>query len=107
MYELNKNHPKYKSKYIEILKDFDKKHRPKLFFVRNKYKQYNKLEDKYKGSFAPALLGLIPMGINAVSGLINAIRGKGCSNFKKTNNLKGGKSMTLKDLNNIKQNIKQ
>ena len=116
LYIINKDYPKYKNKYIEILKDFDKQHRPKLYFVRNKYKHYNKLEDKYNGSFAPALLGLIPAGISAVSSLINAIRGKGCGTMKipmdggkkslGPNHYKGGKSMTLQDLNNIKQNIK-
>ena len=96
-----------KSKYPEIIKEFDKKHRPKLFYVRSKFKKYNNT-DKFLGGFPFGLLaGLIPGALQGVGSIISAIKGNGCSSLKKTktNNLKGGKSMTLQDLNNIKQNI--
>ena len=44
----HKNIPK--AKYPEIIKEFDKKHRPKLFYVRNKFKKYNNT-DKFLGGF--------------------------------------------------------
>ena len=112
-----------KSKYPEIIKEFDKKHRPKLFYVRSKFKKYNNT-DKFLGGFPIGLLaGLIPSALQGVSSIISAIKGNGCGSWSagtpssldkvkgslkktKTNNLKGGKSMTLQDLNNIKQNIK-
>lgn len=97
-----------KSKYPEIIKEFDKKHRPKLFYVRSKFKKYNNT-DKFLGGFPLGLLaGIIPGALQGVSSIISAIKGNNCSSLKKTktNNLKGGKSMTLQDLNNIKQNIK-
>ena len=112
-----------KSKYPEIIKEFDKKHRPKLFYVRSKFKKYNNT-DKFLGGFPLGLLaGIIPGALQGVSSIISAIKGNGCGSWSagtpssldkvkgslkktKTNNLKGGKSMTLQDLNNIKQNIK-
>lgn len=78
---------------------YDETYRPKLFKKRLD-------KDYYKncGSFAPALLGLIPMGINAISGLISSIsqaaRGNGCDNKKI-----GGKIMSLKELEAIKEGI--
>lgn len=111
IWELMHNHKNIpKTKYPEIIKEFDKKHRPKLFFVRNKFKKYDKTE-KFLGGFPFGLLaGLIPSALQGVSSIISAIKGNGCKSFKtapkKTNNLKGGKALSLQQLNDIKQSIK-
>lgn len=97
-----------KSKYPEIIKDFDKQYRPKLFYIRNKFKKYDKT-DKFLGGFPIGILaGLIPGALQGVSSIISAIKGNGCSSLrsKKTSNYKGGKALSLQELNNIKNSIK-
>lgn len=94
-----------KDKYYKLLYEFDKNYRKQLFNKRVKKDFYN-----IKGSFAPALLGLIPLGINAVSGLIssisNAVKGKNDKVIKRTDReLKGGKIMTLEQLEQLKSKI--
>lgn len=97
-----------KDKYYKLLYEFDKNYRKQLFNKRVKKDFYN-----IKGSFAPALLGLIPLGINAVSGLIssisNAVKGKNDKVIKEDKRsdreLKGGKIMTLEQLEQLKSKI--
>lgn len=108
LYELIHNHKNIpQNKYVEIIKEFDKKNRPKLFFIRNKFKKYN---DKMLGGFPIGLIAsLIPSAIDGVASIINAIKGKNssCFNKQKVNKLKGGKSMTLEELETIKSQIKK
>lgn len=96
-----------KSKYTDIIKEFDKKHRPKLFYVRNKFKKYNN-SDKFLSGFPFGLLaGLIPGIAQGVGSIISAIKGNGCSAYKgKRNAVKGGKCLSLDALNKIKSEIK-
>ena len=109
IWELMHNHKNIpKAKYPEIIKEFDKKHRPKLFYVRNKFKKYNNT-DKFLGGFPFGILaGLIPSALQGVSSIISAIKGNSCSSLrsKKTSNYKGGKALSLQELNNIKNSIK-
>lgn len=108
LYELTHYHKNIpQNKYVEIIKEFDKKNRPKLFFIRNKFKKYN---DKMLGGFPIGLIAsLIPSAIDGVASIINAIKGKNssCFNKQKVNKLKGGKSMTLEELETIKSQIKK
>ena len=96
-----------KTKYTDIIKEFDKKHRPKLFYVRNKFKKYNN-SDKFLSGFPFGLLaGLIPGIAQGVGSIISAIKGNGCSAYKgKKNAVKGGKCLSLDALNQIKSEIK-
>lgn len=96
-----------KTKYTDIIKEFDKKHRPKLFYVRNKFKKYNN-SDKFLSGFPFGLLaGLIPGIAQGVGSIISAIKGNGCSAYKgKKNAVKGGKCLSLDALNKIKSEIK-
>ena len=89
-----------KKKFKELQYKYDEIYRPKLHKQRLNKDYYNNC-----GSFAPALLGLIPMGINAISGLIgsisNAVRGKNDNILEP----KGGKIMTLSELKQLSKEI--
>lgn len=87
-----------KKKFKELQYKYDSIYRKELFKKRLDKDYYNNL-----GGFAPALLGLIPAGISAISGLIssisNAVRGKGCDNYK------GGKILSLSQLEELKNKL--
>ena len=89
-----------KKKFKELQYKYDSIYRKELFKKRLDKDYYNNL-----GGFAPALLGLIPMGINAISGLIgsisNAVRGKNDNVLEP----KGGKIMTLSELKQLSKEI--
>ena len=100
------NEDKLKMVYYKTLYDYDKRYRPDLFKRRE--------NTFYKGSFSPALLGLIPSALqfipNMITSISNAIRGHGedkmsCQTKKNVKDFKGGKVMTLSELKEIQKQI--
>ncbi len=86
---------------------YDKENRIKIFNKRINNKFYDdKNLNKVVGGF-PALLGLlaplVPSLINSVGNLIGNIKGK---NNNSLNYPSGSSVMTIKELENIKKNIK-
>ena len=100
------NEEELRDKYYSLLYNYDNLYRKDLFNKRIKKDFYNN-----KGSFSPMLLGIIPGAIQGISSLIssisNAVRGKSDKTLKKTSKeLKGGKIMTLQELEELKNEIK-
>jgi len=103
---------KIKEVYNNLLFKYDELYRAKLHKERLNKDFYNN-----KGGFAPALLGLIPMGINAISGLIssisqaargnneNKLKSKSKSKKSNDNNVFGCATMTLGELQELKNKI--
>lgn len=102
------NEEELRDKYYTLLYNYDNLYRKDLFNKRVKKDFYNN-----KGGFPVAMLaGLIPGAIQGISSLIssisNAVRGKNDEILKKTDaQLKGGKIMTLQELEQLHNEIKK